>query len=267
MSGQQPDLRPRRVIGLLHPGEMGAAIGAELAAGGHEVLWAAAGRRAQTRQRAAAAGLTEAGTVAEVAAASSVILSICPPAAAADVADAIGGFDGIVVDANAIAPATARRIGAGVGSRGGRFVDGGIIGLPPAKRGDVRLYLAGADADEVAGLFAGSRVEAIAIGGTIGSASALKAAYAGWTKGTIALLLTMRDYAEAEGVGKSLLDEWQLSQPDLPARHAAGERAAGRKGWRWIAEMNEIADALAAAGLPDGFHRAAAAVYGKFPPE
>ena len=36
---------------------------------------------------------------------------------------------------------------------------------------------------------------------------------------------------------------------------------AGAKAWRWAGEMDEAADAMAAAGVPDGFSRAAAAVY------
>ena len=39
-------------IGLVHPGEMGAAVGAALRTGGHEVLWASAGRSAATAARA-----------------------------------------------------------------------------------------------------------------------------------------------------------------------------------------------------------------------
>jgi hypothetical protein len=37
--------------------------------------------------------------------------------------------------------------------------------------------------------------------------------------------------------------------------------AAALKGWRWIGEMDEIAASMATAGLPTGFHEAAADVY------
>jgi hypothetical protein len=47
----------------------------------------------------------------------------------------------------------------------------------------------------------------------------------------------------------------------LLERLAGAERSAQTKGWRWTREMEEIADTFAAAGLPDGFHRAAAEVY------
>ena len=44
-------------------------------------------------------------------------------------------------------------------------------------------------------------------------------------------------------------------------RLEAAERSAAAKGWRWIGEMEEIADTFGAAGAPEGFHRAAAEVY------
>ena len=56
-----------------------------------------------------------------------------------------------------------------------------------------------------------------------------------------------------------------LSQPDLPGRSEQAARAATAKGWRWVAEMEEIAATMAGAGLPDGFHQAAAEIYRRSP--
>jgi hypothetical protein len=89
----------------------------------------------------------------------------------------------------------------------------------------------------------------------------LKLTYAAWSKGTAALLLAIDEVAKHYGVGEALAAEWRESQPELPERLAAAERSAARKGWRWIGEMEEIADAFAAAGQPEGFHRAAAEVF------
>src|ERR1700679_1731987 len=113
-------------IGLLHPGEMGAAVGGCLVAAGHCVRWASTGRSPATAARAAAAGLTDAGSGTEVAGQSEVILSICPPHAAMDVARSVAGFQGVFVDANATSPETARTIETVIA--GGSFVDGGIVG-------------------------------------------------------------------------------------------------------------------------------------------
>jgi hypothetical protein len=89
----------------------------------------------------------------------------------------------------------------------------------------------------------------------------LKMAYASWTKGTAALLLAIREVARSEGVEEALLAEWRESIPELEARLASAERSAAAKGWRWVAEMEEIAATFEAAGAPPGFHRAAADVF------
>ena len=244
-------------MGLLHPGEMGAAIGAVLRQRGIEVLWASEGRSEATAARAGAAGLIDAGTVTELAQRSDVVLSVCPPHAAADVAAAVGEFSGVFVDANAISPERTRRI-AGTFER---FIDGGIVGGPPSSTSGPRLYVSGAAAGAVAKLFEGTPVDVRILSERVGDASALKMAYAAWTKGTAALLLAIREVARNEGVEEALLEEWRESIPELEARLVTAERSAEVKGWRWVAEMEEIAATFEAAGAPPGFHRAAADVF------
>lgn len=245
------------VVGLLHPGEMGAAVGGALRDRGCDVLWASNGRSAATAERAEAAGLEDVGELAEVCRRCEILLSICPPHAAVDVARSVEGFAGIYVDANAIAPGTARA----VAELQPRFIDGGIVGPPPTRPGSTRLYLSGGEAAEIAVLFSGTSVDARVISDQVGAASALKAVYAGWTKGSAALLLTVRELARAEGVEGALLEEWRLSIPELEPRLAGAERSARSKGWRWIGEMEEIAQSMAAHDLPTGFHEAAADVF------
>ena len=175
--------------------------------------------------------------------------SVVPPHAAVTLAESLPPFDGIYVDANAVSPATAVRVSSVVE----RFVDGGIVGGPPAPR----VYLSGDDAARVAALFEGSAIETE----LVSNASAVKCAYAAWTKGSGALLLAIREFAKAEGIWEPLAEEWARSQPQLADRLAAAERSAAAKGWRWIGEMEEIAAAFAADGLPPGFHEAAATMY------
>jgi len=288
-----------RTIGLLHPGEMGAAVGQCLAGTGHQLLWVPEGRSPATGARAAAAGLT-AASPAGLIERSDIIMSVCPPHAALDVARQVAGagFGGVYVDANAISPATAREVASLVEAGGARYVDGGIIGTPPVKPGFIRLYLSGPRAGEVRDLFDGSPVDARMVdqgggsagagagaagagagaagagagaagagaAGVVGSASAVKMAYASWTKGSAALLLAARALARAEGVEETLLAEWGISQPGLDDRSARAAGSAAAKGWRWIAEMEEIAATMAAVGLPGGFHQAAAEIYRRFTP-
>jgi 3-hydroxyisobutyrate dehydrogenase-like beta-hydroxyacid dehydrogenase len=260
-------------IGLLHPGEMGAAVGQCLVGAGHRVLWVPEGRSPATAARARAAGLTAAeGGLAEIVRRCEVVVSVCPPHAALGLAREVAGFGGVYVDANAISPGTAREVAGIVEAGGASYVDGGIIGTPPVAPGFIRLYLSGARAGEVERLFAGSDADVRVIddgpgapgsSGVVGSfgASAVKMAYASWTKGSAALLLAARTLARAEGVEEALLAEWGISQPGLAERSVRAAGSAAAKGWRWVAEMEEIAAAMAAAGLPDGFHLAAAEIY------
>ncbi len=250
-------------VGLLHPGEMGSAVGATLVAGGARVLWASENRSKATRDRAAELGLEDARTLAAVAQASRVILSVTPPHGALDLARAVAalGFRGLYVDANAVAPATAREIGRAVEAAGARFVDGGIIGPANRKPGAARIYLSGEAATDVAPLFGKGPLDAMVLDAPAGAASALKMAYAGWTKGSQALLAAIRAFAMAEGVDSALFAEWKISQPDLPARSDRAISDNARKAWRFVGEMDEIASSLGAAGLPSGFHQAAGEIY------
>lgn len=243
-------------VGVLHPGAMGVSVAAACTA---DVLWCSEGRSPATRERAAASGLTDAGSLTALATAADVIVSVCPPDQATAVADEVAalGFGGIYVDANAVSPATARSIGA----RFERFVDGGIVGPPAHRSGTTRLYLSGDDAASVAELWAGSALDARPIDGGPGAASALKMAYATWTKVAGALLLDVRALARSEGVEQALLDEWAISQPGTAERSEGTARGVAPKAWRFAGEMDEIAATFADAGLPSGFADGAGELY------
>jgi 3-hydroxyisobutyrate dehydrogenase-like beta-hydroxyacid dehydrogenase len=219
---------------------MGAAVGKELRG---EVLWASEGRSEATAARAAE--FTDVGTVAELVRSSDVVLSICPPAIAEEVARNVFdvGFDGIYVEANAISPQRMRRIA----DFGRRVVDGSII----SARG-INLYLAGAETHAVARLFEDGEVKAVPLAGDIGAASALKMAFGGWNKIGIALTAQTRAIARAYGV-----EEW-LDAEGVPADRLP--RVAGRA-WRWAPEMEEIADTCVELGLSGAIPRAAAELY------
>lgn len=253
----------KTTVGLLNPGEMGTTVGATVHAGGTRVVWASEGRSPATQARAREAGLEDVGMLAALAGSSQVILSVVPPHGALDQARAVAalGFRGRYVDANAVSPETTRQIGRTVEAAGARFVDGGIIGPAARKRGTTRLYLSGPDAPEIGALFAAGPMDAVVLDAPAGAASAVKVAYAGWNKGSQALLAAIRAFAIAEGVDAALLSEWKISKPDLPA---LSERAFSdnlRKAWRFVGEMDEIAASLSRTGLPAGFHEAAHEIY------
>jgi 3-hydroxyisobutyrate dehydrogenase-like beta-hydroxyacid dehydrogenase len=252
-----------QTIGILHPGAMGVTVAASIKAGGHRVLWASENRSPATIERASIAGLEDVRHLNVLIEAAEVIISVCPPHAAIDLARTVvkKGFRGIYVDVNAVSPTTSRNILEIAASSNAQYVDGGIIGPPALKPGATRLYLAGNLAPDVKKLFNQGNIMAIVIGNNPGTASALKMCYAAWTKGSSALLLAIRALAEAEGVTGALLKEWDLSQPGLKARSEFAATGSAPKAWRFVGEMEEIASTFKEANLPDSFHRGAAELY------
>ena len=250
-------------VGVLHPGEMGASVAASLLAGSHEVAWCSAER--SERSRARAVELQEFSQLDDLVAWAEVLISVCPPAYALQQAQAVQAcaFDGLYVDANAIAPATASAIAQLMGVA---YVDGGIIGPPAWQSGTTRIYLSGNNANVVAGLFTGAALEGIAIPqaqGNEAAASALKMAYAAYTKGHSALLLATNAVAYNSGVLDVLRSEWEQSLPGLSQRSEITANAISPKAWRFVGEMQEISATFAGAGLPAGFHNGAAEFYAR----
>lgn len=250
-------------VGLLHPGQMGTFVGASVMAAGQRVIWTSAGRGPATIARAAREGLEDVQSLDRLVEQADIILSVCPPHAAEDVARQVAalGFARTYVDANATSPATARRIAGTVEGAGATFVDGGIIGVPTPRHGETRLYLSGEQAEYVASVIGGpGLLEVIPIAGPPGAASALKMAYSTWTKAGSAMLLNILAMTHNEGVYEALMYEWSRSHPQLEA-HIARLRGSAAKAWRYVGEMEEMADTYEANGLPRGFHEAAAEVY------
>ncbi|MGI9001543.1 MAG: DUF1932 domain-containing protein [Pseudonocardia sp.] len=258
-------LPERPVIGVLHPGAMGAAVGSALKPVAGAVIWAAAGRSTTTSQRAEVADLVGVPDLAELARRADVIISICPPHAARDVAEQVSVALAarpelpLYVDANAVSPATVQSIGALLGAD--RVVDGSIIGPPAWEPGRTVLWLSGAAADAVAELFAGSPFAAQVLGADLGAASALKACFGLQSKAVLAVWPALAVAARGYGVEDALRAELARTGVDYAAEFDDAVARAGTKAWRWVGEMEEAADALAAIGVPDGFSRAAAEVY------
>jgi 3-hydroxyisobutyrate dehydrogenase-like beta-hydroxyacid dehydrogenase len=240
---------------------MGASVGAAARSNQHSVLWASAGRTGSTHDRAHRADLEDAGTVAELVNASEIVLSVCPPHAAEDVAREVAqlGFTGVYVEGNAISPDRTRAIQRIIEDAGADYVDGGIIGGPAwTREAKTHMYLSGPRAQEVAACFEGSPLKTPVISERIGAASALKMGYAAYTKGTTALLTAILGMVEKEGVRAELARQWGDTFTEQTVRRVCANTA---KAWRFVGEMQEIAATFKGAGLPGGFHEAAADVF------
>ncbi|MDH6622456.1 3-hydroxyisobutyrate dehydrogenase-like beta-hydroxyacid dehydrogenase [Streptomyces sp. LBL] len=258
----------RADVGIVHPGSMGAQVAAQAVAAGAGVRWLAEGRSAATRERADALGLETARSMAELTAGCEVILSVCPPAAALDVARQVAAarFGGIYVDANAISPQHMTQISQVLRADGAVVVDGGITGPPPRRSGTTRLYLSGDDAavETVRALFDGTLLTPVVLPGPIGRASALKLAFAAYNKISYALAAEAGALAADHGVLEELRDLAAHLLPGTPLARPEQLAGAGAKAWRWEPEMREIAEAWRSSGLPGTFADAAAHTFDRW---
>ncbi len=260
-----PDMAGQR-IGIVHPGQMGIVVAVSAANSGNEVFWASDDRSVATRERASQAGLRDAGTVAKLCEHCPVIISVCPPEFAEEIAGQVARYSyrGTYVDANAISPDRTRRLARCLEAQGARFVDGGIIGPPTIVRNRTWLYLAGEHASSIAPYFSAGPIETEVLEGGVGRASALKMCFAGYSKGSIALAYAVLATAERLDVLEDLKRQWNRSGPSLPELEREISRAVP-KAWRFVAEMREIAATFESAGLPPEFHQAAAEIFRRFP--
>ncbi len=255
-----------KTVAILSPGEMGAAVGAALHQGGMDVVTCFEGRGADTRERAGKAGFRGIDTLDALLAEADIVFSILPPERAASLAETVAeamrqsGNIRPYCDCNAVAPDTARAIGAIITAAGAPYIDGGIVGSPPGGPKPTRIFVCGPEAG-VMDAFDGMGVAVRQCGAELGRASAIKMVYAAITKGTSALHAAVLLAAEQMGVTDELYEELAYSQGAVlkrmenmtPALPAVAERFAG--------EMREIAATLGSVGVPSGFHEGAAELY------
>lgn len=251
-------------IAIISPGDMGGGIGKVLVQEGYQVLTCLEGRSPLTRELALKAGFQDTPNLATLLSQVDCLFSIVPPESTISVAQSIAGLiksanPGLLyVDCNAIAPQTSQKIAGIISGGGGRYVDGGIIGSPPQRRGLTRVYLSGPDASELLELH-GQNIDFRNLGSEIGTASALKMCYASQTKGTTALWLHTLITAQSLGVLDLLRNEWASSHPELWGRMEGNIPTVPHRAGRWISEMKEIALSMEGIGLtPDVFEGAAA---------
>jgi L-threonate 2-dehydrogenase len=240
MQGMKPK------VAIIAPGDMGAAVGGRLVEHGLEVTTPLEGRSAASRKRAEEAGMVGIG-LDEIANAD-MLLSIVPPGEALALAGALAprlaARDGrmLYVDCNAVSPRTVRKIGEAL--KGVAFVDAGIIGLPPRQGEKGPSFYASGEAAARFGVLGQYGLSIKVLDGPIGAASALKMSYAGITKGLSGLGAAMLIAASREGAAAALRAELQESQPALLARFAKALPQMYAKAYRWVAEMEEIAEFL-----------------------
>jgi 3-hydroxyisobutyrate dehydrogenase-like beta-hydroxyacid dehydrogenase len=255
-----------QTVGLLSPGDMGHVVGQVLLQHGMRVVTCLQGRSERTRMLSRKAGIAEVPTHEQLVREADLLLSILVPEEALNTARVVAqalrnaGATTLYADCNAVSPRTVRAIAEVITAAGSRFVDAGIIGSPPRREGTTRFYASGPDVEEFAEL-GRYGLDVRPLGLEIGQASGIKMCYAAFTKGTTALATGLLTVAHSMGLYEPLVQEFQKSQGD---RYRTMERQIPTmppRAYRWIGEMEEIAQTFADAGLTPKFHQAAADMY------
>lgn len=255
-------------IGLLHPGEMGISVAAALQHNRHRIYWLPQGRSSLTRERANKFGLAPVDSMDVMCRRCELIIAVCPSRAAESVANEVirCQFQGVYLEANAIAPSLSRRVGELMEQSGIDYVDGCIIGPPMQIPGITKLYLSGERADSVARLFASSAIGPSVLGTEAGQASAIKMCDSLFNKGLLALLYETVSAAEHFGVHNNLISYWEENKGGAANISIAGDRLnySVRKAWRFVDEMEQVAKTLAdCPSLPANFVLDAQTIYSR----
>lgn len=254
------------VVAVVSPGEMGHAIGRTLVEHGVRVLTSLTGRSQRTRGLAATAGLEDTGSVEQAIDAADLVLSVLPSAAAPTLAATVAARAGgrsrplTFVECNALAPQTVCALTEPVVQAGGRVIDVGIIGSPPARGRSPRFFASGPDLAPFMAL-ADYGLDVRPMGAAIGQASGMKMCYAALTKGLSALGTELLLTAHRLSLLDSLQAELAASQPAVLAWLEGSVPGMPSKARRWVSEMEEIAATLGHVQLSPGYHQAAADLY------
>ncbi|MDO9414176.1 MAG: DUF1932 domain-containing protein [Pseudolabrys sp.] len=233
-------------VAIIAPGNMGSGVAKRLTDNRVKVLTSLTGRSAASEKRAAEAGMQAVDE--EQLAQADFILSIVPPGEALALAQRLApmltaaSHKPIYVECNAISPPTMLKVAEAIKPSGCNFVGAGIIG-PPPKPGssNTKIYAAGPFARDVATLNDYGLIIRV-LDGPLTAASALKMSYAGITKGFTALGAAMMLAATRGGSAEALKAELAESQPELLKYFERAVPGMYTKAYRWVAEMDEIAD-------------------------
>ena len=250
-------------IGFLYPGDMGVFLAYSVQNSGYKALWCSEQRSQATCQRAKQQAMIEVTSLAKLCEQSSVIISICPPHAASNVAHQVlqQPFSGIFVEANAISPELSKSLSTAFAKKGVSYVDAAVFGGTTLSSKNTQIFLSGPKADHIASCFSSGPVIPKVINDEIGKASAIKMCHSMYSKGIWAMLHTIISAAEYHGIRDDLEQLWAKDNVNFSENTYKNMQRTSKKAWRFSGEMDEISSTFHSAGLPDGFSQAASEVY------
>lgn len=243
-----------KTVGLLYLGEMGASLANVVSARSIRVVTTAHGRSDATQRRCRAAGCIVLDSFAEVVVQSNVLLSVVPPSAAEEIAEAYcaqahrAPADALYVDLNSIGPELAMTLAERVSSSGRGFVDGAINGLAKNLTTSATMFLSGPRAGEVADLF-GEQIRTRLLGHEFGRASAMKMLLSGLSKGVCALFAETALTAHRRGMLNEMIAAYEQIYPGIMTLIQRMFPTYSQHAARRATEMRELVETARASGV------------------
>ncbi len=251
-----------RRIGLAGYGEVGKIFSAGLrTAAGIEAASAwdlklAAGHAAREAERAhaQAAGIRPCEGMAELCAASDLVISAVTASNTLAVAREAAQHlrpGTVFLDLNSASPGTKQQAAALVEAAGGRYVEAGVMTSVPPYGVRVPMLLGGSSAAELAIVLTGWGLDAKAVSDKLGVASAIKMSRSVMIKGLEALVIESYATARAYGVEDHVLPTLQETFPsiDWSEQGAYFFMRVVQHGKRRAEEMREAANTVREAGF------------------
>ncbi len=247
-------------VGFLGLGEAGFHIARGLIGAGipriaaFDIHQDTAGRGEKIRSRAAVAGVTLAGSPAELAGAAELILSVVTADQASVAAEQIAPYLGcrhVYADLNSVSPVTKQAIAQTVEKREAKFVEVAIMAPVPPHGHNVPMLAGGPNAGVFIESLGPFGIRAEAVSGPIGAAAATKMCRSVIVKGLEALITECVLGASFYGADERVLASLAESFPGLDWP-ALADYMIGRvvvHGHRRAREMEEVAETLRGAGV------------------
>lgn len=252
-------------ITLMSPGEMGSPIAEQIQNSGIDVISPLKNRSKQTRDRAKKYGIIDSDNLENSIFESDLVISILVPDAAKDLAIQVSKFSKKLnkeiyfADLNAVSPETVQSMKDILSDSKVKFIDGGIIGAPPKGNNIPRVYVSGEHSAYFTKLD-GLGMKVMDMSGDIGSASAMKMAYASITKGYSSLLIAAITLSIKTNNFHHLMDELEFSQSNV-FKDLNNLKSIPSKAHRWIGEMEEISKTFIENNITGDFHKASGSIY------
>ena len=222
-------------------------------------------RSKQTRDRAKKYGIIDSDNLENSIFESDLVISILVPDAAKDLAIQVSKFSKKLnkeiyfADLNAVSPETVQSMKDILSDSKVKFIDGGIIGAPPKGNNIPRVYVSGEHSAYFTKLD-GLGMKVMDMSGDIGSASAMKMAYASITKGYSSLLIAAITLSIRTNNFHHLMDELEFSQSNV-FKDLNNLKSIPSKAHRWIGEMEEISKTFIENNITGDFHKASGSIY------